>query len=91
MSKQTFLEMLDEWITTANFTEINACAFKVREMLKNWGRVVDEMEADRGSFLWKDPFALAIHKEHKQLLKLVKKARKLYGKKAAKSSSKDVD
>jgi len=88
MSKLTFLEMLDEWVTTANFVELNACAFKIREMLKNWGRIVDEMEADKGSFLWKDSFALAIHKEHKQLLKLVKRARKLYGKKPVKIEKK---
>lgn len=80
--KQTFLEMLDEWITTANFKELDNCCFKVREALRNWGRVVREMEEDKGSFLWKDPFALAVMKEYKVLLKLDKKAEKLYVKKA---------
>ena len=79
--RQTFLEMFDEWITTANFEELDKCCFKVQEALKNWGRVVNEMEADKGSFLWRDPFALAIMKEYKALLKLDKKAGKLYDKK----------
>jgi hypothetical protein len=70
--------MFDEWITTANFEELDKCCFKVQEALKNWGRVVQEMEADKGSFLWRDPFALAIMKEYKVLLKLNKKAAKLY-------------
>jgi len=91
MSKLTFLEMFNEWVTTANFTELNACAFKVRECLKNWGRVVEEMEADKESFLWKDSFALAIRKEYNELQRLVKKARKLYGKKKTKRSPKSVD
>jgi hypothetical protein len=80
MSKLSFLEMFDEWITTANFTELDRCVFKVQEALRNWGRVVDEMESDKGSFLWKDPFALAVRKEYNILLKLDKKAAKLYEK-----------
>ena len=82
MSKLSFLEMFDEWITTANFTELDRCVFKVQEALRNWGRVVDEMESDKGSFLWKDPFALAVRKEYNILLKLDKKAAKLYEKKS---------
>lgn len=78
--------MFDEWITTANFTELDRCVFKVQEALRNWGRVVDEMESDKESFLWKDSFALAVRKEYKELLKLDKKAAKLYEKKAKQSS-----
>ncbi len=78
MKRLTFLEMLDEWITTANFVELDGICWKVQEALRNWGRVVSEMEADKGSFLWKDPFALAVRKEYNILLKLDKKAAKLY-------------
>lgn len=76
-----FLEQLEGWIETENFIELDRCEFKVSEMLRNYGRVVDEMEADKTSFLWKDNFALAIRAELKKLRSLVKLADKAYKRK----------
>ena len=76
-----FLEQLEEWIDAENFIELDRCEFKVAEMLRNYGRVVAEMEDDKESFLWKDNFALAIRAELKKLRTLVKLADKAYKRK----------
>lgn len=81
MSKP-FLEQLEGWIDLEDFVELEKCEFKVAEMLRNYGRVVAEMEADKSSFLWQDPMALAVHKELKKLKALVKRVDTLYKKKA---------
>jgi hypothetical protein len=76
-----FLEQLEGWIETENFIELDRCEFKVSEMLRNYGRVVAEMDEDETSFLWKDNFALAIRAELKKLRSLVKLADKAYKRK----------
>jgi hypothetical protein len=90
MSKP-FLEQLESWIDLEDFVELERCEFKVAEMLKNYGRVVAEMEEDKESFLWKDSMALAIHKELKKLKALVKRVDTLYKKKAKHDSAKLSD
>jgi hypothetical protein len=87
MSKP-FLEQLEGWIDLEDFIELQRCEFKVAEMLKNYGRIVAEMEEDKESFLWKDSMALAIHKELKKLKALVKKVDILY-KKTVKQKKKE--
>lgn len=81
MSKP-FLEQLESWIDLEDFVELEKCEFKVAEMLRNYGRVAGEMEADKSSFLWQDSMALAVHKELKKLKALVKRVDTLYKKKA---------
>lgn len=76
--RKPFLDMLQEWAETANFKELDGCEFKVREMLRNYGRVVAEMEADKTSFMWKDNFALAVRAELKRLKSLIKLIDKVY-------------
>ena len=87
MSKP-FLEQLESWIDLEDFVELQRCEFKVAEMLKNYGRVVAEMEGDKDSFLWDDTMALAIHKDLKKLKALVKRVDTLY-KKTAKQKKKE--
>jgi hypothetical protein len=87
MSKP-FLEQLESWIDLEDFVELERCEFKVAEMLKNYGRVVAEMEEDKSSFLWQDSMALAVHKELKRLKALVKRVDILYKKKAKHDSAK---
>lgn len=77
-----FLEQLEEWINEDNFKELDTCEFKVKEMLKNFGRVEAEMEEDKSSFLWKEPMALAIVRDIKKLRVLCKKADKAYKRKS---------
>ena len=86
MSKP-FLEQLESWIDLEDFVELEKCEFKVAEMLKNFGRVATEMDENESSFLWKDPMALAVHKELKKLKALVKRVDTLY-KKRAKNAAK---
>lgn len=81
MSKP-FLEQLEGWIDLEDFVELEKCEFKVAEMLKNFGRVATEMDENESSFLWKDPMALAVHKELKKLKALVKRVDTLYKKRA---------
>ena len=87
MSKP-FLEQLESFIDLEDFVELQRCEFKVAEMLKNYGRVVTEMEGDKDSFLWNDTMALAIHKDLKKLKALVKRVDTLY-KKTAKQKKKE--
>lgn len=83
-----FLEQLENWIDLEDFVELEKCEFKVAEMLKNFGRVAAEMDANESSFLWKDPMALAVHKELKKLKALVKMVNTLYKKKVKHDSAK---
>lgn len=83
-----FLEQLENWIDLEDFVELEKCEFKVAEMLKNFGRVAAEMDASESSFLWKDPMALAVHKELKKLKALVKRVNTLYKKKVKHDSAK---
>ena len=87
MSKP-FLEQLESFIDLEDFVELQRCEFKVAEMLKNYGRVVAEMEEHKDSFLWNDTMALAIHKDLKKLKALVKRVDTLY-KKTAKQKKKE--
>jgi len=89
MSKP-FLEQLESWIDLEDFVELERCEFKVAEMLKNYGRVVAEMEEDKSSFLWQDPMALAVHKELKKLKALVKRVDTLYKKKAKNAAKSEI-
>jgi len=68
-----FLEQFEQWIATKNVDELKKCEFVVAEKLKNWGRLVDEMESDKASFLWNEPLALAVKSELKKLKSLIKK------------------
>jgi len=68
-----FLEQFEQWIVTKNIEELRKCEFVVAEKLRNWGRLVNEMESNKESFLWKDNFALAIRSELKKLKTLVEK------------------
>jgi len=81
MSKP-FLEQLENWILLENFTELDRCKFKVAEILKNFGRIEEEMMADADSFLWEDPMALACLRDLKKLRSLIKKADKIYKKRS---------
>jgi hypothetical protein len=81
MSKP-FLEQLEGWIDLEDFVELEKCEFKVAEILRNYGRVAAEMDKNESSFLWKDPMALAVHRELKKLKALVKRVDVLYKKKA---------
>jgi hypothetical protein len=89
MSKP-FLEQLESWVDLEDFVELERCEFKVAEMLKNYGRVVAEMEEDKESFLWKDSMALAIHRELKKLKALVKRVDTLYKKRAKNASKSEI-
>jgi len=89
MSKP-FLEQLESWIDLEDFVELQRCEFKVAEMLKNYGRVVAEMEEDKSSFLWNDSMALAIHKELKKLKALVKRVDTLYKKRAKNAAKSEI-
>jgi hypothetical protein len=89
MSKP-FLEQLEGWIDLEDFVELERCEFKVAEMLKNYGRVVAEMEEDKESFLWQDSMALAVHKELKKLKALVKRVDTLYKKKAKNAAKSEI-
>jgi hypothetical protein len=89
MSKP-FLEQLEGWIDLEDFVELERCEFKVAEMLKNYGRVVAEMEEDKSSFLWQDSMALAVHKELKKLKALVKRVDTLYKKKAKNAAKSEI-
>jgi hypothetical protein len=89
MSKP-FLEQLESFIDLEDFVELERCEFKVAEMLKNYGRVVAEMEEDKESFLWQDSMALAIHKELKKLKALVKRVDTLYKKKAKNAAKSEI-
>jgi hypothetical protein len=85
-----FLEQLEGWIDAENFDELGKCEFKVVEMLRNYGRVVTEMEGDKASPLWNDSFALAIRAELKKLRTLVRLADKAY-KKRNKTNEKETN
>jgi hypothetical protein len=85
-----FLEQLEGWIDAENFDELDKCEFKVVEMLRNYGRVVTEMEGDKASSLWNDSFALAIRAELKKLRTLVRLADKAY-KKRNKTNEKETN
>ncbi len=89
MSKP-FLEQLESWVDLEDFVELERCEFKVAEMLKNYGRVVAEMEEDKSSFLWQDSMALAVHKELKKLKALVKRVDTLYKKKAKNAAKSEI-
>lgn len=90
MSKP-FLEQLESFIDLEDFTELQKCEFKVAEMLKNYGRVAAEMDADKDSFMWNDAFAMAIYKELKKLKSLVKRVDSLYKKRDKRDSKKLPD
>ena len=68
-----FLEQFEQWIATKNVEELRKCEFVVAEKLRNWGRLVEEMESDKQSFLWNDNLALAVKSELKKLKFLIKK------------------
>lgn len=70
MSKP-FLEQLQEWVETKNFSELDKCEWKVSQMLRQWGSLAEEMK-DKASWLHNEPLALACVKELKLLKKLVK-------------------
>lgn len=89
MSKP-FLEQLEGWIDLEDFAELDKCEFKVAEMLKNFGRVASEMDENESSFLWKDPMALAVHKELKKLKALVKRVDTLYKKRAKNAAKSEI-
>lgn len=89
MSKP-FLEQLEGWIDLEDFVELEKCEFKVAEMLKNFGRVATEMDENESSFLWKDPMALAVHKELKKLKALVKRVDTLYKKRAKNAAKSEI-
>ena len=89
MSKP-FLEQLESFIDLEDFVELGRCEFKVAEMLRNYGRVVAEMEEDKESFLWQDSMALAIHKELKKLKALVKRVDTLYKKRAKNAAKSEI-
>jgi hypothetical protein len=89
MSKP-FLEQLESWIDLEDFVELEKCEFKVAEMLKNFGRVATEMDENESSFLWKDPMALAVHKELKKLKALVKRVDTLYKKRAKNAAKSEI-
>jgi hypothetical protein len=89
MSKP-FLEQLEGWIDLEDFVELERCEFKVAEMLKNYGRVVAEMEEDKSSFLWQDSMALAVQRELKKLKALVKRVDTLYKKKAKNAAKSEI-
>ena len=89
MSKP-FLVLLESWIDLEDFVELEKCEFKVAEMLRNYGRVAAEMEASESSFLWKDPMALAVHKELKKLKALVKRVDTLYKKRAKNAAKSEI-
>ena len=89
MSKP-FLEQLEGWIDLEDFVELEKCEFKVAEMLKNFGRVATEMDENESSFLWKDPMALAVHKEPKKLKALVKRVDTLYKKRAKNAAKSEI-
>ena len=59
-------------------------------MLKNFGRVATEMDENESSFLWKDPMALAVHKELKKLKALVKRVDTLYKKRAKNAAKSEI-
>ena len=86
-----FLEQLESWIDLEDFVELEKCEFKVAEMLRNYGRIVAEMDADKSSFLWQDPMALAVYKELKKLRALVKRVDALYRKREKRDSKKLPD
>ena len=77
-----FLEQLENWILLENFTELDRCEFKATEILRNFGRIEEEMLADTNSFLWEDPMALACLRDLKKLRSLIKKADKIYKKRS---------
>ena len=89
MSKP-FLVLLESWIDLEDFVELEKCEFKVAEMLRNYGRVAAEMDASESSFLWKDPMALAVHKELKKLKALVKRVDTLYKKRAKNAAKSEI-
>ena len=89
MSKP-FLEQLESWIDLEDFVELEKCEFKVAEMLKNFGRVATEMDENESSFLWKDPMALAVHKELKKLKALAKRVDTLYKKRAKNAAKSEI-
>lgn len=89
MSKP-FLEQLESWVDLEDFVELEKCEFKVSEMLRNYGRVATEMDENESSFLWKDPMALAVHRELKKLKALVKRVDTLYKKRAKNAAKSEI-
>jgi hypothetical protein len=73
-----FLEMLSDWIEQENFDELTQCEFKVKEMLRTFGKNASKMEENKDSPLWNDPLEVMLYKEFKKLKVLVKKADTLF-------------
>lgn len=80
--------LLEKWIEENNLFELRSCRWMVEETLKNWKKVFDEMEADKGSLLWNDNQFLCVHREYKKLLKVSKQIKKLLTVKKKKNGTK---
>jgi hypothetical protein len=75
-----YLEQLETWLEEKNLAELDKVEWKVRQDLRKWGSISDEMDKDKGSWLWGQPLAVAVHKEYKKLKALVKRIDAMYKK-----------
>ncbi len=73
-----FLTQLQGWLEATNFDELDKCEWAVAQRLRQWGRVVSQMETDPACELNKKSWAIALRSEYNQLRKLVKRIDRLY-------------